>query len=152
MDNFLFISEFFHFLLTLVIALFLYRRYHNWRLLPVCSIFGFLIDSDHLFDYFSYVGLRFDFGSFLRVDKYMLPSSKIYVLLHGWEYLLIFGSVGYWLQKRWSIRGLVWAITLPYLGHLIIDSFSYFHHPLAYLLIYRLLNNFSIHPISGGLL
>lgn len=148
-DKFLLVSELQHFLLTLAIALLLFWRYRDWRLIPVCFFFGFLIDVDHLFDYFAYYGLSFNLSRFFDVCSYIEPAGKIYVLLHGWEYVVLFWLIARWFGKRRNLRGLEWAVSLPYFGHLLIDNFSFSHHPLAYSLIFRLLNNFSLVSFNG---
>ena len=149
MHPFLLVSELKHFFLTLLITLFLFWRFRDWRLLPTAFFFGFLIDIDHFFDYFAYYGCRFSLTEFLDVGGYMLPAGKIYVPLHGWEYLLVFVLLGRWVEKRWRVPGLVWAIVLPYFGHLLIDHFSFSHHPLMYSLVFRLLNGFSLKSFVG---
>ncbi len=149
MEQFLFTSELQHFLVTLVIALFLYWRYRNWRLIPICFFFGFFIDLDHWFDYFAYYGLKGNPIDFFDVVSYMESSGKIYVPLHGWEYIPIFALLGKIFEKRFKIKGLMWAIILPYGLHLFLDHFSFSHHPLAYSFIYRLLNNFSLQSFNN---
>lgn len=148
MSRFLIVSELQHFLITLVIALFLYWRYRDWRLIPVCFLFGFLIDIDHWFDYFAYFGLNVNLTNFFDPGSYMRPSGKIYVLLHGWEFIPIFGLVGKIFEKRLKIKGLMWAVIFPYTAHLLLDTFSFPHHSLAYFFIYRLLNGFSLESFS----
>lgn len=146
MDQFLFASELEHFLLTLGIALFFFWRYRDWRVIPFCFFFGFFIDVDHLFDYFSYYGLDFELSRFLSVN-YMGYSGKVYVLLHGWEYLLPFWFLGRWLGKKWKIKKLEWAVCLAYLGHLLIDHLSFSHHLLIYSFIHRLINGFRLRSL-----
>ena len=149
MERFLFISELQHLLVTLVIALCLFWRYRNWQLIPACFLFGFFIDIDHFFDYFACYGLNFDLSQFLDVCSYVDQSGKIYVLWHGWEYIILFWLIGRWTGNRKKIKGLEWAVSLSYLGHLLLDNFSFSHHPLAYSFIYRLLNNFSLKSFHG---
>lgn len=150
MENILFFSELQHLALSLIIFVFLFWRFRDWRLFGLCLFVGVLIDFDHLIDYFLYNGFTFNLMDFLTVQRYMIPSGKIYVLFHGWEYLPVFWFLGKWLEKKFKIKGLVWSICLSYLGHLIIDNFSYIHHPMGYSVIYRLFNNFSIQSIAGG--
>lgn len=125
MNQFLIISELQHLSLTLAIAFFLFWRYRNWRLIPVCFLFGFLIDVDHLFDYFAYYGFNIGLARFFDVCSYVEASSKAYIFFHGWEYLLPFWLIGRWLGKKKKIKGLEWAIFLSYFGHLLIDNFSF---------------------------
>lgn len=138
MDQFLIISELQHLSFTLAIALFLFWRYRNWRLIPVCFLFGFLIDVDHFFDYFAYYGFNIGLARFFDVCSYVGASGKVYIFFHGWEYLLLFWLIGRWLGKKKKIKGLEWAVSLSYFGHLLIDNFSFSHYPLAYSFVYRL--------------
>ena len=149
MSRFLIISELQHFSVTLVIAFFLYRRYRDWRLIPICFLFGFFIDIDHWFDYFAYYGLNINLAKFFDTASYIEPSGKIYVLLHGWEFIPVFGFIGRVFEKRLKIKGLVWAVIFSYVAHLLLDYFSFPHHPLSFSFIYRLLNNFSLESFNG---
>lgn len=138
-----------HFVLTAVIAGFLFWRFKDWRLVLIAFLVGIFIDVDHWFDYFAYFGLKLNFSNFFNVASYVIPASKIYVLLHGWEFAIPFWLIGRWLGKKFKIKGLEWAVTLSYLGHLLWDHFSFPHHPLAYSFIYRLVNSFSLESFNG---
>jgi len=149
LNQFLIISELHHFLLTLGIAILLYWRFRDRRLILACFLFGFLIDVDHFFDYFAYFGLDFrSISSFLAGDSFIF-SKKAYVPLHGWEYVILFWLVTRWFGRKFKIKGLEWAAPLSYLGHLLVDNFSFSHHPLAYFFTYRLINNFSLESFNG---
>lgn len=149
MDRYFVIAESQHFFLSLIIALFLFWRHRDWRLISACLLFGFLIDADHLVDYFAFYGLNFNLNRFFNVLSYMEPSGKIYIPLHGWEFVILFWFIGKRIGKKFKIKGLEWALSLPYLGHLFLDNFSFSHHPLAYSFIFRLLNNFSLKSFNG---
>jgi len=69
--------------------------------------------------------------------------------LHGWEFIIIFWLTGKLIGRKIKMRGLEWAISFAYLGHLLWDNFSFVHHPLAYSFIFRLINNFSLKSFSG---
>jgi hypothetical protein len=142
-----FLDELVHFLIALTIGIFFYRRNRDWRTILLALIFGFFLDLDHFFDYFAYFGWHFNFAEFLNVDTYMDPSGKIYVLLHGWEFLLPLWLFSRWLAKRWQVNQLEWAVTLAYFFHLAWDNHGIFtgaSNPLTYFFTYRLLNNFSV--------
>lgn len=148
-NHIMIISELQHLLLTSIIAIFLFWRYRDWRLIPICFLFGFFIDVDHLFDYFVSYGFNFNLSCFFDVCSYIEQSKKVYVLFHGWEYIAIFWLIAKWIGKRKKIKGLEWAVSLSYFGHIFLDNFSFSHHPFSYFFIYRLLNNFSLKSFNN---
>jgi hypothetical protein len=135
--------EMVHVFLTLIVAGFIYYRYRNWRLVPVVILFGIFIDIDHLYDYFRYFGFQFNTRNFFNVNTYFKPGKTIFVLLHGWEYLLILPFFAKLLEKPLKMPGLALSVFLSYGAHLIFDHFSFPHNLLAYSLIYRYLHQFS---------
>lgn len=134
------LNEAIHFTIAFIIGGFCSVKYQNWLLLPASLLFGFFIDADHLFDYFRFFGVKFNPKKFFDTKNYMEPSNKIFVLLHGWEYIFIFWFIG----KFIAIPGLQWAMLLSYFGHLLWDNFSFKHHPLAYFISYRLFHKFGV--------
>lgn len=136
--------EMVHLILTGVIGGFFYWRYRDWRLILVTVLLGVFIDLDHFFDYFTYFGPTLNLTNFFNAGSYMEPAGKIYVPLHGWEFVIPLWLISKWGGKRFKIKGLEWAISLAYLGHLLWDHFSIHHHLFAYSFIYRLFNNFSL--------
>lgn len=141
--------ELVHLLLTAVIAGFLYWRFRDWKLIIACFLLSIFIDVDHLFDYFAYFGPKINLSSFFDVTSYIEPANKIYVLLHGWEFVIPFWLIGRWVGKKFKVNGSEWAISLTYLGHLFWDNFSFSHHPFAYFFIYRLVNSFSLEKFNA---
>lgn len=139
----LIVHEALHFLIALIVATFVFWRYRDWRLIPSCFVPGFLVDLDHFLDYFLYFGLNFNWSHLLNVHAYMEPAGKIYVILHGWEFIPLFWLIGRWIGRKKKVKGLEWALSLSYLGHLLLDNFSFTHHPLSYSFLYRLFNQFS---------
>lgn len=133
-----------HFLLSLGIGLLLFTRYQNRRLILASFLFGFFIDVDHLFDFFAYFGLHFNLLDFFNVNTYIVPAGKSYVPLHGWEFVPLFWLVAKKLGEKWKIKGLEWAVSLSYFGHLLIDHFSFLHRSWAYSFFFRWLNGFSL--------
>lgn len=135
--------EFIHLFLSLAVGFALWAVYKDKRLIIVSLISGVLIDVDHWIDYFLYFGFNFNLKNFLDVSNYMVPAKKIYVLLHGWEYLPIL----FWVGSRWGrkikLNGLPWAIVLPYGLHLIVDNLNVWRSPLVYSFLYRLFNSFN---------
>ena len=147
--NAFFFHELVHLLLTTLVALFLWWRYRDLRLILAAFLIGIFIDIDHWFDYFVHFGLVINLKNFFNVASYIHQSGKVYIPLHGWEFIIIFWLIGRWLGKIFKIKGLEWAITLAYFGHLLWDQISVSPKPLGYFFIYRLINNFSLKSFSG---
>jgi hypothetical protein len=103
---------------------------------------GVFIDFDHWFDYFYWAGLHVNLDEFFDPAYYVLRTNKVFVLLHGWEYLPLFYLMGKRSDKR--IPGLKYALVVPYVSHLLFDQFVSAGSPLSYFLIYRFLNNFRL--------
>lgn len=143
------LHELVHFFLTLLVAIFFFRKYKDWRLVIAALAMGIFIDLDHWFDYFSCFGLRINLINFFNTGSYVQCTQKVYILLHGWEYLPVFGVIAGRLEKKLNLKGLVPVLIFAYLFHLFWDQFSFFHHPLAYSLIFRMVNNFSLKTFDG---
>lgn len=84
-----------HFLLSITVGVCVGYITGNWWALPMALASGFLIDADHLIDYFIYSGGKFSIGEF-RSSNYFDRSGKVYVFAHGFEYaiaLIILGLI-----------------------------------------------------------
>jgi len=140
-----------HLLVTSIIAVCLWWKYHDLRLVMISYLTGILIDVDHFFDFFYYsltaVQGKLNLMDFFNPDVYVKATSKVFVLFHGWEYLLILGLFARKFFKR--IPGIFWALILPYFCHLIIDQSPFVRAPLAYFFINRLIHNFSLTAFNG---
>ncbi len=148
--NDLFSHELVHFLIALVVGLFCWGKWRNWRLIVVALFVGMLVDVDHWFDYFLHYGFNnISLGLFFNPANYMVSSGKIYVPLHGWEFIPVLWLATLIVGQKIKITGLEWAVTGAYFGHLFWDQTSFAHHDLAYFFIYRLMNNFSIQSFNG---
>lgn len=141
--------ELLHFLITAVAAFFVWWRFRNWKLIIIALLVGIFIDLDHWFDYFVYFGFNIDLNNFLNVASYVHGNNKVFVPLHGWEFLIFFWLIGYFLEKKLKFKGLKWAISLAYAGHLICDQISVSPQPLGYFFFYRLINNFDLGAFDG---
>ncbi len=106
-------------------------------------LLGVFIDGDHLFDYFAYFGWHFNLYDYFQTNNFMAKSEKTFIPLHGWEYLPLLWLAARWLGKTLKIKGLEWAVTLVYLGHLAWDQITYGHNPAVYFIVYRFFHHFS---------
>ena len=143
-----------HFIVTSVIAFFLWLKYRDFRLVIITYFMGVLIDIDHLFDYFFYVssfayraGWHFNLSEFLNPSVYVKPTGKVFVLLHGWEYLPILWFIAKKLKRK--IPGIFLALFFPYFCHLLIDQSPFVRATFAYFFFNRLINNFNLNAFNG---
>ncbi|PIU02397.1 hypothetical protein COT66_00355 [Candidatus Shapirobacteria bacterium CG09_land_8_20_14_0_10_49_15] len=130
-----------HFFSAFLIGLACGAIFGQWWLVLVSLASGFFIDADHLFDYFHHFGLKkFRWRNFIKVKTYMDSSGKVFVPLHGWEYLLIFWMIG----SMAPFPGLKWTAAGAYLAHLFWDHISFQHHPLFYFFCFRMVKKFNL--------
>ncbi len=137
------VDEGIHLSLSLLVGTICFFIFNNPWLIIVALVTGFFIDIDHFFDYFAYFGWSGfkNLKNFFQVKTYLDPKGKVYALLHGFEYVPLFWVLGHLM----GTEGLSWAISSSYLLHLLWDNSSLRnHHPLAYFITFRAINNFDI--------
>lgn len=136
-----------HILVTLIVAIFAYWRYRKISLVIIVCLVGLCLDIDHVFDYLlAHANLKQ-----LATGEYFTTSGKVYVLLHAWEWLIIWwGFILFILpaiDKKPIHYDLAIVVTLAYLGHMLIDQFSYQTQPETYFITFRILYNFNLKEI-----
>ncbi len=135
-----------HFLMAVLsgLAIGLYfRKEADWRLGLLAGVLGgFLIDLDHVLEYFFVFGLNFNLNKFL--DGYQfLTSDKIFLVFHAHEYFPILLLASYLSRKKKALSIFLLALGFAGFVHLISDSFIN-NYPLRnYSIIYRASKNFS---------
>ena len=83
------ISELVHLMFSLLIGFIAWKLWKKPALAFTSAILsGFLIDADHLIDWFFEFGFLFSLAGFIRGDQFA-SSDKLFILLHGWEYAII---------------------------------------------------------------
>lgn len=98
---------------------------------------GFIIDLDHLLDYFLYYKKRsLDLEKFLKAS--FLESGKVYLFLHSWELCLGLVLGGIFFQN-WALL----MFTLSMGMHLFIDAIQR-KNPWFYFLTYRIFHRFDL--------
>lgn len=108
---------------------------------------GFLIDLDHLIDYFIAFGPKFNALYFLRSYQF-LKNDKIYVLFHGWEYIILSATALLIIPVSGELEAAVRGLTFGALFHLVADRYinpgmSY----KAYSLFFRVWKGFKLREI-----
>lgn len=91
---------------------------------PLVSFFGgiiggVLIDFDHFYDYFLAFGNNFNFQYFTAGYQFM-KSDKLYILFHGWEYVILSILVVI-LVKKAVLKAFFLALALGIFFHLAAD-------------------------------
>lgn len=147
----LFFHELSHLILSLLVALILWKKLHKHLGVFIASLLGgVFIDLDHLIDYFLAFGIKFNLTYFLKGYQF-LKTDKIYVLLHSWE-LVIFlflalPAVAILFRQAKEglfIRILILAFSLSLFLHLIVDVQTNSMKAQSYFLLYRMSNNFEL--------
>jgi len=139
-----------HLVLSLIAAGSIYWYFRKWQVILVALLSGFLVDADHLFDYFLYKkAFIFNFSEFISGNYFRL-AGKVYLPFHAFEYAIIAIIAGLLIlkftkemQKHTKMIVfllLVFGISLSF--HLAFDMFSYRPNWPAYFISYRITHNF----------
>lgn len=128
--------------------------YIVWKIysLPKASFFAgiagaFFVDFDHLLDYFLAFGWNFNLEYFFKGYQF-LKGDKIYVLLHGWEYVIILLILAIWVLKNKTAKSVILALALGLFFHLSVDSLTNEGAKIStYSMIYRIKSNFNLKPL-----
>jgi len=139
----LYLHLFIHFSLALLTGYLAGRYFKNWRLGIIAGVLGgFLIDLDHVLEYFFVFGLNFNIFHFFSGWQF-LKSDKIYIIFHAWEWLLLLLLLA-WILKRYRnvkifLIILAWAMAV----HLVSDSLINYYPWKFYAISYRASQDFS---------
>lgn len=107
---------------TAAIAGYIIWRFFRHPLLSFGAAFfgSVLLDLDHLIDYYIAFGLHFDMLSFIHGEQFA-KNDKIYVLFHGWEYVILLITVAWLIRSNIKLKAAVLALALGTFFHLLID-------------------------------
>lgn len=143
-------DEIIHFIITIFCALLIYKSFStrinkkNVRVLFATAIFaGFLVDIDHLFDYFIAYGFNFNLKYFLKGYQF-LRIDKFYLPLHSFELVVISLAV-YLLKQRGAgetFKIILLTFALVLFSHSITDIYLNQIPASSYFFIYRLQKKF----------
>jgi hypothetical protein len=103
---------------------------------------GFLIDVDHVVDYFREYGFRGDVKEFFRVF-YETRFKKLLLLFHAWEWVAGL-SVLAWISGRNEI---ILGLLIGAGQHLLLDQFFNEVAPWGYFFTYRVAKRFLVNEI-----
>lgn len=132
----LFIQELIHGVFALPFAYLLWMKTGSLKKALLVEVFTYLIDLDHLWDYFAFYGAKFNLIDFLNAEYFKI-THRAFVPLHAWEWGLILTGIA--LVRGWkSVSTLMLFSLLP---HLIYDSITV-GSITFYSIIYRISKNF----------
>lgn len=146
----LFVHELSHIALSIVPAMIIIKIFKLKKTGDRLSVFaigligGFLIDLDHLIDYFSAFGLSFNLQYFIKGYQF-LKSDKIFIFFHSYELIILFLLITILLRRKFlliSILSLLLVATM--LLHITFDAVENELPPQTYSFTYRLVNNFDL--------
>lgn len=129
-----------HFIFGLGIGIFFYFRTKQKKYLLICLLASFLIDFDHLFDFWLASGFSLSISKFLELNFFEI-NNRVYVPLHSWELIALLIITSRFLKKYQNV---LWAIALSMLAHIFWDALSYQINILDYSLFWRASHDFKI--------
>ena len=132
-----------HFLLAVLVGYLCGRIFKQVRLGIIVGILGgFLIDLDHVLEYFLFFGPTFNFQYFIESRQFLL-SEKIRLYFHAWEYVPILLLLAWFFRSQQKLKLIF--ITLAFSGmiHLVSDIFINNYYFRYYSITYRYQRDFS---------
>ena len=133
----LYIHLLFHFVLAVLSGLLFgiyFKRPWLGVIAGICS--GFLIDLDHVLEYFLVFGPRFDIFLFFN-GRQFLASDQIRIFFHAWEYIPLLLLLAYFFRKKTVVLAFILAFTFAGAIHLVSDCLINYYPPRNYSIIYR---------------
>ncbi len=119
------------------------KHFKNIKVGLICGFLGgFLIDLDHVLEYFLVYGFHFNLVYFFQGRQFLL-SDQIHLWFHAWEYVLFLLFLAIILKKYKLIETILVTVALAISVHLLSDSLINQYPPKFYSLMYRAENNFS---------
>ena len=103
-----------------------------------CFLVGWLVDVDHIWDFYKNVGKDFTIKRFLKTFENG-EIKKAYLYLHSYE--LLFGLICLCFFSHFNY--LLSFTTLGFAIHLVFDQIFNPVKPLSYFIIYRILNSYN---------
>lgn len=131
-------QELIHLALSLLAGFIVYRTWKKRNVFIFALFSGFFIDIDHWFDNWMAYGLNFDIMRFFTSDFFAI-NIRLYIFFHGWEYIVIFILLGYWIKKY---REIFVVLALSLFFHLIFDVYSNNVTFVGYSVLYRIFTGF----------
>lgn len=132
-----------HFLLAILSGYLAGKHFKNLKLgILVGFCGGFLIDLDHVLEYFLVFGPHFNFLYFTQGREF-LASNSLHLWFHAWEYIPILVIIGLLFKKKTTLKTIFITLAFAASIHLITDMIVNQYSFNFYTLTYRAEHNFS---------
>lgn len=130
-----------HIISSAVLALVIYYFWRSPSASATAFLGGILLDLDHLFDFWkSRPRNPCNIGEFLHPENYMRRNSKVLVLLHSYEIVILLWLITW--QFHW--QAVLLALSCAFTLHLILDDIGNELKTFSYFLIYRVYKRFRV--------
>lgn len=127
----LFVNEVFHAAFSIPFAYIAYKKFGKQRYFFYVIAFSYIIDADHLIDYWTYYGFGFDPVRFVSVDYFPIRGFA-WVPFHAYEWV-----VGLLLIYKYKYhKEILYVLALGILGHVVWDVIT-IQNIAFYSIIYR---------------
>jgi hypothetical protein len=133
----LLVDEILHGVVAVPFAIFLWYKCKSWRSILVFYLVVYLIDFDHLIDYWFYFGLKLDVLEFLRLDFFAEKATAI-LIFHGWEWPALY-FILFFKKRGW--KSYLTAVAWGMFAHLVWDIHNLWSVEF-YSIIYRAMHGF----------
>lgn len=128
---------FIHLFLALLTGYLVGRHFKNiWLGITAGFLGGFLIDLDHVLEYFFIFGFHLNLYYFLT-GRQFLKSDRIYIIFHAWEYIVPLLGLAWLFRQKKALKVFLLSLALASLVHLISDSLINNYPFKFYSIIYR---------------
>lgn len=126
-----------HFLIAVLVGWFVGRHFNKIKLGLIGGVIGgFLIDLDHVLEYFFTFGFHFNLTYFIEGRQFLI-SNKFFLIFHAWEYIPVLLLAAWLLRRRKNVMVFLLAVTFGGMIHLASDCIINDYPPRNYSLIYR---------------
>ncbi|KKQ38105.1 MAG: hypothetical protein US53_C0001G0010 [Candidatus Woesebacteria bacterium GW2011_GWA1_37_7] len=130
------LQEMIHGIFAIPFAYIIFIKTRSLKSALFVILLTYLLDLDHLLDYFLYFGFKFNVFDFISAS-YFLNTKRAIVPFHAWEWTLLLFPLSY--RKGW--RSVFTILLFALIPHLIYDSLVVGSF-VFYSIIYRGLKGF----------
>ncbi len=139
---------FIHFSLAILSGYLIGRYFKQIKLgIIIGFIGGFLIDLDHVLEYFLVFGPHFNIVYFFQGRQFLI-SNKIHLWFHAWEYVPVLLVMGLIFKKDKIMETMLLTLAFAVSVHLLTDSLIN-NYPLRF---YSLFNRATVNFTAESLL